>query len=605
MPANLQIDAQALDIQKVFQDFYTVPSFQREYVWERQHVETMLNDIKSEFDRQRDQGKDNAEYFLGSIVTCLSQDGNSYELIDGQQRITTLYLLLCAIRDYMFEKGISVRSSLELQIRSSQPLRGGGEKHRYRVDLQYPDGSEILEYLGNPERIEDPEVLLEANKLSKSSNKILAAYITIRDFIRTYFGTNDEVSNFWTQLIYDVKLIRIVTPDLSQALQIFETINERGVGLTATDLLKNLLFMKAQNRDSKQIGDKWRAMINQISDKEKPLRFLRYFVLSQYYESEPGLTENDIYPWFRDNPETHRIADDPVTFMDKLAEYCDVYLKFIDNKGPDGEDNPYLQNISLEVSSLARQHFILLMAVKDLPIDLFNRFCSQLENLLYCYLITRQRTNVLESNIIRWAQKARKIRTENDLVNFLRETIWKDLRNRQREFETAFIALSLNNFSKYRMRYTLGKIAQYIEREAGRTPAELRDIVLGRSSKTTPQIEHILSQTPSEELLYSFDVPEEYYRYSQMLGNLTLLEPTLNSSSSNGSYREKQTAYENSMFLLTSSLVKQHRVGNNTQFNRGIELLKQFDEWTSTSIVRRQEMLLEIARRVWFSEVNS
>lgn len=92
------IQSEDTTVGKLFNDFYIVPSFQREYVWEEEQVTELLEDIHTEFsstDHDRD-----SEYFIGSIVVCTRPDG-VYEIIDGQQRMTTVYLFLCAVRDHL------------------------------------------------------------------------------------------------------------------------------------------------------------------------------------------------------------------------------------------------------------------------------------------------------------------------------------------------------------------------------------------------------------------------------------------------------------------------------------------------------------------------
>lgn len=602
MSNDLSLDAQTKKLTDMFKDFYVVPKFQREYVWQGENVQTLLNDVTAEFERAgtRDETREQ-EYFLGSIVVCRSEDGISYDLIDGQQRMTTLYLIFCAIRDVLQESEGDAPTTLNANIRDTQVNPNGEESYLHRVTLQYDDGKEILEFLGNGKlSIEEIEAYSKDENLPESTINILAAYLTIRDFIKDKYTDALSVKKFWGNLLNFVKLIRIVTPDLAQALQIFETINVRGVSLDAMDLLKNLLFMSAPRMQDRMIAEKWKRMLDDIRQKEKPLRFLRYFILALYdVESDEKLTESEIYPWFRENPEQHRIDENPVNFLEKLVEYSNAYIAFIDNKSADGKDNHVLKSISLATTTTARQHFILLMAVKHLPPIMFTTICEELEKLLYCYLITRQRTNVLERNIVRWAQKARNIYTQSDLELFLEETIRSDLRRRRREFDQEFINLSLNNMPKYRVRYTLGKIVQHVEKEAGRTPPVLNELAPKRSGKNTPQIEHILPYRPSEEILDTFDKPDEYDRYSQMLGNLTLLEKTINSSVSNSSFQDKLLSYTNSGFLLTSSIVEKPYVGTNTKFNRGTEKLVEFDTWNSEDIESRQQILLELAREIW------
>ena len=83
------------------------------------------------------------------------------------------------------------------------------------------------------------------------------------------------------------------------------------------------------------------------------------------------------------------------------------------------------------------------------------------------------------------------------------------------------------------------------------------------------------------------------------IGNLTLLEKTINSSVSNGSFADKLPGYKQSFFLLTKSLAEKPQVGVNTQLNRAVQSLIPFNKWDSAAIERRQAMLAELARKVW------
>ena len=97
---SVRIEFKDLSIEDLYKDFYTVPDFQREFVWEREHVEKLLQDVQEEFFDEDGQLIKGPEYFLGSVVTCRADDG-TLSLIDGQQRMTTIYLILCAIRDLL------------------------------------------------------------------------------------------------------------------------------------------------------------------------------------------------------------------------------------------------------------------------------------------------------------------------------------------------------------------------------------------------------------------------------------------------------------------------------------------------------------------------
>ena len=146
------------------------------------------------------------------------------------------------------------------------------------------------------------------------------------------------------------------------------------------------------------------------------------------------------------------------------------------------------------------------------------------------------------------------------------------------------------------MRYILGKLTQYVEERAWGSSADHR---LERYVDRSVHVEHIQAQTPTNEIRGAFDKPDEYDEYVGMLGNLTLLESTINSSVSNGSYAEKLPGYRQSQLLLTRSLAERPQVGTDTRLNRAAEDLIQFQSWDSRSIQRRQEMLTRLARKVW------
>jgi uncharacterized protein with ParB-like and HNH nuclease domain len=141
--------------------FYRVPDYQREYVWgERDpkgergdEVNQFLDDIHTEFQGAT---KESApEYFIGMIVVCPSAE-SVLELIDGQQRLTTTFLTLCAIRDYLTELEQVLPEELPRQINASETDWRGKVEHRLRLDLQYEDAADILQSYAQGSRGETP-----------------------------------------------------------------------------------------------------------------------------------------------------------------------------------------------------------------------------------------------------------------------------------------------------------------------------------------------------------------------------------------------------------------------------------------------------------------
>ncbi len=588
-----KIESNDLTISQVFKDFYSVPDFQREYVWETEHVEKLLNDVLDEFYDENKRLIQGPEYFLGSIVVCKDEAG-IHQLIDGQQRMTTIYLILCAARDAILNMGQSAPDWLQTSIRfvTADP-RTGDDIERHRLTLQYEDSDGILEKLVKADRPAS-----ELSETTQSVRKILAAYRTIQVFFNNDLGGEAaEIKKFLVAFTERIKLIRIMTPTITNALKVFETINDRGVGLNAMDLLKNLLFMKTASRDYPKLKDRWKTLVDTLDAcREKPLRFLRYYIMAHFTtDSHRVIREDEIYDWFVTNAHECGIDSNPLKFVDRLIECAKAHALFLQSKDAHGVDNRYLRNLSLLGGAL-RQQYILLLAAIHLSPELFNRLVKSIENLFFCYIITREPTKTFERNFARWAKDLHAVRDEAALESFLDRYFVKDMRGRRDRFLYSFTELTQTGIQQYRMRYILAKLTQFIEEKAWGNPTYGW---LDHYTAKTVEVEHILPQNPRDDVRAAFDKKDEYTEYMSRLGNLTLLEKTINGSISNGSFEEKSPGYRQSAFLLTKSLAEKPQVGVNTQLNRAVEELIQFDSWSSTDIEQRQAMLSNLALRVW------
>jgi hypothetical protein len=579
-----KIDSNDLNLADIFKDFYIVPSFQREFVWGEQEVEQLLIDVLNEFPLKNE--KQSAEYFIGSIVVALGSDG-TFELIDGQQRMTTAFIFFCATRDYLAQINGTIPSTLEKQIADSDIDEMGNEQHRYRVVLQYEDSHDVLKHLAEsqqPRKLRLPKTRSVAN--------ILDAHQTIINFHKREFGNNEaEVRRFYAYFINRVKLIRINTGSIAHALKVFETVNDRGIGLDPMDLLKNLMFMRASKSQYDDLKDQWKRLIDTLyKAREKPLRFLRYFIFSQY--SVERLKEDEIYVWFSKNEEVCGYGKAPLQFVEQLCEAASSYVHFVSGRNSDGSPNRYLINIGY-LSGATRQHAILLLAGREMEPNAFVELSRQLENLFFAYTITREPTRDFERRFALWAPELRPVRTKAELDLFIAKNISPGKNRLAKRFELAFQELRASGIQKFRLRYVLGKLTQYVNEQAyGETETELGRFIEARD------VEHILPQTPTSEVVDSFDRPEDIDSYIERLGNLTLLEFSINRHLGNKNFSEKRAAYAKSQFLLTRSIEEDVKLGN-SKLTKAVDGLMQFEKWDSTDIELRQLMLTDLARKVW------
>lgn len=190
----------------------------------------------------------------------------------------------------------------------------------------------------------------------------------------------------------------------------------------------------------------------------------------------------------------------------------------------------------------------------------------------------------------------RAAKNDKELDTFIEKYFVEDMASRAERFDFAFRELSQSLIQQYRVRYILAKLTQYIEENAWGNPAHGH---LDHYVAKNVEIEHILPSNPRLDVRSSFDKPDKYDDYTGRLGNLTLLEKTINASVSNGSFAEKAPGYRQSAFLLTKFLVEKPQVGVNTQLNRAVADLILFESWSSSTVEQRQEMLAKLARKVW------
>ncbi|MFZ5676729.1 MAG: DUF262 domain-containing protein [Pseudomonadota bacterium] len=585
--AEQTIQSQDIRIADVFQAFYAVPDYQREYVWETEQVEQLLSDINTEL-----AGNDPAtapEYFIGSIVVCPGSDG-ILELIDGQQRMTTLFLTLCSIRDRLKELGEQPSEALGHQIAATSVDATGHDHFRYRLDLQYEDSGDILERVAKG-TLDGPD-----DASTRSIANIRNAYRVALDFLKREF-THDAAALrvFYGYLINKVKLIRIQTKDVAKALKIFETINDRGVGLDSMDLLKNLLFMKANREAFERLKTHWKELQDIIFGVgEKPLRFLRYFIFSRY--DVDVLREDEIYGWFAKNEKLCGYAADPLSFAKELLRAARAYVNFLNGHDQSGAKNRYLENLQLLGGKAARQHLVLLLAGRHLPGDQFDRLAREVEDLFFVYVITREPTRDFERNFARWAVELRKVANETDLIGFFARRFVPARADLSTRFDDAFRRLYVGSVQQYRLRYILAKLTQHIDLRAyGETEGTRW---LSRYTESGFEIEHIFPQQPNDEAATEFGMFEDPH-IADRLGNLVLVEKSINASLGNRPYSEKRDVYRQSQLLLTKALAERPKVGVSTKIDVAVAELDPFSEWNESAVLKRQDSLTALARCVW------
>lgn len=585
-----------LEIQKLFQNFYIIPAYQREYVWQEKEVIQLLEDVLDAFSDNPE-----AEYFLGSLVVCKSTEGVKLEVIDGQQRLITLSLVLNNIKR-QYKKNKTDCSSIEKLLYSATITEIGETASLNIIDIQY-EGKEVLYDLYNTD---DDETINPKMIEGLPGKTIFDAHKHISSFFDTNFSTDEafkQIKKFLGYLLNKVKVIQIETPEIGNALKIFETINERGISLDQVDLFKNLLFIQIERKQFSKLAKEWdkfkKSVVGQKVS-EKPLRFLRYFIMANYDVDQKGesvVREDDIYGWFVKNEAKCNYKSNASSFVRKLHENADFYINLLRNRYH-SDNNINLENLSKLLGNAFRQHLLILLSANALKKDWFNHLVGQLESVLFFYNITKEPPRDIEKRFASWTSEIRNIKSIVNLNNFIQNRLLNELDTRMRTFESNFISMDTSSIQKYKLKYILAKLTDFIENLRVGEPKESS---IAQYLKSSIQIEHILPDNPLQELVdvFSKGDKKEYDIYKNKIGNLTLLERPINESIQRDFFDEKKPEYSKSKFYLTRSISKIETVGVDTSINRANEYLKSFDVWDKNSIDTYSRTLLNISKQIW------
>lgn len=601
-----RIENHKYSIEEAFREcFYIIPDYQREYVWTDKEVHQLLEDINEQIDTGLAR-----EYFIGTVLVSPTQQKSHYEVIDGQQRLTTFFLLLCALR-HLLQKEPEAQH-LNRLISDSYTTNCGIETC-LKLDPRYENASEVMRKL--VEINNDPVVVRSGVQAAGipsfgSLENLINAYATLYRYLQDNYDDAAKLKKYWLYLATNVVFIQIST-DVSSALKIFETINERGVGLNSMDLLKNLLFTQVKPEEFSKLKDEWKKITNPLEKgKEKPLRFLRYFLMANYFikneKGESVIYEDKIYDWFidKDNARLCDYAGKPFEFVRKVTRNVEHYINFTKGLGNDGNPNLAMDSLKRLAGGAFSLHYVLLLAAAPLPKPLFDHFVTQLESFLFYYIFTKTPTKDLEKSFSTWADELRDVAaisdaaTQKEKINaFVADRFQKNMDGKAQELSDALKRLSLYSMQQYRTRYLLARLAQHVD-------LAYRGVKTVESLEpyTSLEIEHILPDNPTEELRLAWSTENGaalYDDYKARLGNLTLLEKPINIVASNDFYAKKQGEYRKSANYLTRSLVELAPVGQNTSISRINEKLEAFPTWNAVAIDKRHALLMDLAQDIW------
>lgn len=596
----MKIEPSLITVEKLSNSFYVVPDYQREYVWKcDEHIAQFLEDIHQA-------ASYDDSYFIGSMITVERPDGR-YDVIDGQQRLTTIILCLCALSHIL--KDYEDKASYIRQIRAKvnnllYEYNIANNTEQVRLELQYQESRNILSHIVKLSAIGG--AFPKDIEATPSTINIVSAYAHIVLYYHNLVQANlteaiEEIRYFLTK----VEMVVIETKDLSSALKIFETINQRGAGLNAMDLTKNLLFINSDSSQFSDIKAIWKSIsetLKKCKEDDKPMRFMRYFFMARY--TSDVITEDRIYKWLT-SEEGRKVVDyanSPIAFAKELLAAAKRYARLANATEKYDNGLPHIYNIGLINKKYSRQHLILLLALHPNATDeVIEYLAEKIENYFFYTVCLKIQAKYHEKFFANIAQKLRGKKTIEEIKPIIDDTLGKFIVERISDFKQIFPTLRTKIFKPdYRLRYVFGKINNHINNCCGLQT--FGDI----TTYEQYQIEHILPQTPKDDNIGEWVSKEDYVADVLSLGNITLLEGQINKAVnkcndiSSDWFDKKQKEYLNSALPITRLLSSEFTIGNNTALNRFREDSGySFDVWNKESIACRQKLLGKLALQIW------
>ncbi|MGL2449620.1 DUF262 domain-containing protein [Helicobacter pylori] len=544
--------------------YHQIPIYQRPYQWTEENCEKLLDDLFEDYEKD---GK--SDYFCGSLVLVKS-DPNSktetYDIVDGQQRLSTFILLAKVLADLY--NGLDPEYLEYLQ-------ESWKDRYTERKRLSFntigsnaeDDFAYALEHFNDS----------QASKNKNNKNNYLKNAICLKDYLMKKEIKN--INDFIEWLYSNVKFITIICPNIDKALRIFNVLNARGLPLNATDIFKGELLKElAKEEDQKKLVSRWNALSQKCSDNDLTMETLFSWYLT-YLESKTSREkmEKELVTWFNNLNKT------PLEYLKGVEDFYKAYCEILEMQDRHAhllsyKDDDYL-HVILCASILHHYSDQDIEALKELLVKFYYQdwVAGQTKS-------TRSQTCC---NIINALKEKQSV---ENIASIVVKKYFKDKNITQRFKE------NLQDSNLYTKFYFAGKSVK--------KNSWLRPILIlveyfisddprpKRIEKDDFHVEHILPQNPDPSSQWVKDFSEEERElYTHSLANLTLLGGKKNSQASNLDFKDKKEIY-------MGKTIKPNNKRTMTCYKMTIDIAHHYTEWTPKSLEKRKEELIGIIESV-------
>ncbi len=547
--------------------YYQIPIYQRPYQWTEENCKKLLDDLFFNYEDDRE-----SDYFCGSLVLVKS-DPNSktetYDIVDGQQRLSTFILLAKVLADLYNGLDPEYLEYLQESWKDRYTERKRLSFNTIGSNAEY-DFQDALEHFNDS----------QASKNKNNKNNYLKNAVCLKDYLRE--KEIEDINKFIKWLYFNVKFITIICPNIDKALMIFNVLNTRGLALNATDIFKGELLKElAKEEDQKKLVSRWNALSQKCLDNgfTMEILFSQYLVYLESKTSKEKM-EKMLVTWFKN------LNKAPLEYLDGVEDFYNAYCEVLEMQDRHAyllsyKNDDYL-HVILCASLLHHYSDQDIEALKELLVKFYYQdwVAGQTKS-------TRSQTNC---NIIIALKEKKSVENIASIV----KKYFKDKNITQRFKENL---QDSNLYTKF-----------YFDGNSAKKNSWLKPILIlveyFVSDDPKPKriqmdknlhVEHILPQQPGSSSQWVKDFSEEERElYTHSLANLTLLGGTKNAQASNKDFKEKKEIYMgNAVKLGKDKRGREKTFKVMTCYKMTIDIAHKYTEWTPKSLEKRKEELIK------------
>jgi uncharacterized protein with ParB-like and HNH nuclease domain len=585
---------------------YTVDYFQREYSWEQKHIEQLVTDLTSTFLDVYTEGDPRgavehySNYYLGPFV--VSSKNGMKSIIDGQQRLTSLTLFLIYLNN--LQKELGGKESIEPLVFSE---KYGQKSFNIQVEERKPCLEKLfLEGSYDPQPDDDESTINMARRYSDIGEA----------FPEELKGKAFPYFLDW--LKYNVILVEITAYSDDNAYTIFESMNDRGLNLTSTEMLKGYILSRFKEAGDREKANRfWKEAIQNLHgySKEEDQKFFQAWLRSQYADTirqgKAGSSNEDFekigtrfHSWFRDNLGKIGVsADSPDEFRKLLHEEMKFYLRaYVDILGAQTEEKAGWEQVFYHCNWGIADSLGFPLMLAPLKSSDSAEVTRQKINEVACFMETfavRRSINFRKfgASSIRY--------TMYSLVKELRgkdlDSLRAVLRNKLAEMPETWEGVAefrLHGMNRQFVKFLLARITGFIEQQSG-AAANFSTYFVSPGAKPF-EVEHIWADK-FDEHRDEFEQKHEFDTYRNRIGDLVLLPQGTNQSYGAKPYTEKVQHYLKENLLVKSLHPKTYE--SNPNFTGMAQRLgipfRHHEAFGKADIDERQKLIRRICEVIW------